>query len=123
MVAHALTIGEWVLLAGCASASIYTLAAALAMPFFTARHRSMHHGGRYADCFLNPSFNPGANAAGFAQPFAPLADPAVGVVTCLYVVRGVGGFWPRVGAARPARHRKQPQNRHNRAAKRRRSAA
>ena len=29
---------------------------------------------------------------------APLADPRVGVVTCLYTARGVGGFWPRVGA-------------------------
>jgi ceramide glucosyltransferase len=29
---------------------------------------------------------------------APLADPRVGVVTCLYVAKGVGGFWPRVGA-------------------------
>ncbi|SIT39228.1 putative (Ceramide) glycosyl transferase, family2 [Paraburkholderia ribeironis] len=29
---------------------------------------------------------------------APLADQNVGVVTCLYVARGVGGFWPRVGA-------------------------
>jgi ceramide glucosyltransferase len=29
---------------------------------------------------------------------APLADPAVGVVTCLYRARGIGGFWPRVGA-------------------------
>jgi ceramide glucosyltransferase len=29
---------------------------------------------------------------------APLADPRVGVVTCLYLARGVGGFWPRVGA-------------------------
>ncbi len=29
---------------------------------------------------------------------APLADPQVGVVTCLYVAKGVGGFWPRVGA-------------------------
>jgi ceramide glucosyltransferase len=29
---------------------------------------------------------------------APLADPRVGVVTCLYVAQSVGGFWPRVGA-------------------------
>jgi ceramide glucosyltransferase len=29
---------------------------------------------------------------------APLADPAVGVVTCLYGARSIGGFWPRVGA-------------------------
>ncbi|WP_434660351.1 bacteriohopanetetrol glucosamine biosynthesis glycosyltransferase HpnI [Paraburkholderia sp. A3BS-1L] len=29
---------------------------------------------------------------------APLADPQVGVVTCLYSARSIGGFWPRVGA-------------------------
>ncbi len=29
---------------------------------------------------------------------APLADPDVGVVTCLYSARSIGGFWPRVGA-------------------------
>ncbi|WP_321942678.1 bacteriohopanetetrol glucosamine biosynthesis glycosyltransferase HpnI [Paraburkholderia tropica] len=29
---------------------------------------------------------------------APLADPRVGVVTCLYRARSVGGFWPRLGA-------------------------
>jgi ceramide glucosyltransferase len=29
---------------------------------------------------------------------APLADASVGVVTCVYVAKGVGGFWPRVGA-------------------------
>ena len=29
---------------------------------------------------------------------APLADERVGVVTCLYIAQGVGGFWPRVGA-------------------------
>ena len=29
---------------------------------------------------------------------APLADSSVGVVTCLYYARSVGGFWPRVGA-------------------------
>jgi ceramide glucosyltransferase len=29
---------------------------------------------------------------------APLADPDIGVVTCLYRAQSVGGFWPRVGA-------------------------
>lgn len=29
---------------------------------------------------------------------APLADPGVGVVTCLYVAQSIGGFWPRIGA-------------------------
>nr|WP_321817986.1 MULTISPECIES: bacteriohopanetetrol glucosamine biosynthesis glycosyltransferase HpnI [unclassified Paraburkholderia] len=29
---------------------------------------------------------------------APLTDPRVGVVTCLYSARSIGGFWPRVGA-------------------------
>ncbi|PVX59772.1 bacteriohopanetetrol glucosamine biosynthesis glycosyltransferase HpnI [Paraburkholderia unamae] len=29
---------------------------------------------------------------------APLADASVGVVTCLYSARSIGGFWPRVGA-------------------------
>jgi ceramide glucosyltransferase len=29
---------------------------------------------------------------------APLADPAVGIVTCLYQGRPVGGFWTRMGA-------------------------
>jgi ceramide glucosyltransferase len=29
---------------------------------------------------------------------APLADPDVGVVTCLYRARRVGGFWSRLGA-------------------------
>lgn len=29
---------------------------------------------------------------------APLADPKVGVVTCLYHARSIGGFWPRIGA-------------------------
>jgi ceramide glucosyltransferase len=29
---------------------------------------------------------------------APLGDPQVGIVTCLYTGRAVGGFWSRVGA-------------------------
>ncbi|SAK83535.1 glycosyltransferase [Caballeronia hypogeia] len=29
---------------------------------------------------------------------APLADPTVGVVTCLYRAAPVGGLWPRIGA-------------------------
>jgi ceramide glucosyltransferase len=29
---------------------------------------------------------------------APLADPGVGIVTCLYHGRAVGGFWTRLGA-------------------------
>lgn len=29
---------------------------------------------------------------------APLADPAVGIVTCLYRGRATGGFWTRLGA-------------------------
>jgi ceramide glucosyltransferase len=33
-----------------------------------------------------------------ARVCAPLLDPAVGVVTCLYRGRAVGGFWSRLGA-------------------------
>ncbi|AKJ68129.1 glycosyl transferase [Pandoraea thiooxydans] len=29
---------------------------------------------------------------------APLADPAIGIVTCLYRAQAVGGLWPRLGA-------------------------
>jgi ceramide glucosyltransferase len=32
------------------------------------------------------------------QVTAPLADESVGVVTCLYHARSVGGFWTRIGA-------------------------
>ncbi|MGF6955582.1 bacteriohopanetetrol glucosamine biosynthesis glycosyltransferase HpnI [Paraburkholderia youngii] len=206
MAAHALIACQWLLLAGCVSASIYTVAAALAMPFFTARHKSSHHGGRavngaYGGSLVGTSDGPGGPFAqvgvsvlkplcgaeprlyenlrtfceqrhqhfqlvlGVSSPHdpaiavvrrlqaaypkcdielaidtrvhgsnlkvsnlinmaararhdviviadsdiavdsdyldsvaAPLADPSVGVVTCLYVARGVGGFWPRVGA-------------------------
>ncbi|HEX3378957.1 MAG TPA: bacteriohopanetetrol glucosamine biosynthesis glycosyltransferase HpnI [Paraburkholderia sp.] len=206
MAAHALIVCQWLLLAGCISASIYAVAAALAMPFFTARHKSNHHGGRAVNRALSRSRLDSLD--GSAGPFAqvgvsvlkplcgaeprlyenlrtfceqrhqhfqlvlgvssphdpaiavvrrlqaayptrdielaidtrvhgsnlkvsnlinmaararhdviviadsdiavdsdyldsvaaPLADPGVGVVTCLYVARGVGGFWPRVGA-------------------------
>ncbi|NVH77687.1 glycosyltransferase [Paraburkholderia sp. JPY432] len=206
MAAHALIACQWLLLAGCVGASIYTVAAALAMPFFTARHKSNHHGGRavngaYGGSLVGSSDGPGGPFAqvgvsvlkplcgaeprlyenlrtfceqrhqlfqlvlGVSSPHdpaiavvrrlqaaypkcdielaidtrvhgsnlkvsnlinmaararhdviviadsdiavdsdyldsvaAPLADPSVGVVTCLYVARGVGGFWPRVGA-------------------------
>lgn len=33
-----------------------------------------------------------------ARVAAPLADPAVGIVTCLYRAQAVGGFWTRMGA-------------------------
>ncbi|MBC8724239.1 glycosyltransferase [Paraburkholderia sp. 31.1] len=206
MAAHALIACQWLLLAACVSASIYTAAAALAMPFFTARHKSNHHGGRAVnralsrslmdslDCPTGPFAQVGVSVLkplcgaeprlyenlrtfceqrhqqfqlvlGVSSPHdpaiavvrrlqaaypkrdielaidtrihgsnlkvsnlinmvararhdmiviadsdiavdpdyldsvaAPLADPNVGVVTCLYVARGVGGFWPRVGA-------------------------
>ncbi|MFT4070104.1 bacteriohopanetetrol glucosamine biosynthesis glycosyltransferase HpnI [Paraburkholderia sp.] len=203
MTAHVLTACQWILLAGCIGASIYTMAAALAMPFFSARHQSVHHGrASSAGAALRSAFFPhsrpfaqggvsvlkplcGAEprlyenlrtfceqrhghfqlVLGVSSPHdpaiavvrrlqaayptrdielaidtrvhgsnlkvsnlinmaararhdviviadsdiavdadyldsvaAPLADPDVGVVTCLYVARGVGGFWPRVGA-------------------------
>ncbi|MGF6368713.1 ceramide glucosyltransferase [Paraburkholderia sp. RAU6.4a] len=206
MAAHALIACQWLLLAACVSASIYTAAAALAMPFFTARHKSNHHGGRAVNRALSRSLTDSLDCPtgrfaqvgvsvlkplcgaeprlyenlrtfceqrhqhfqlvlGVSSPqdpaiavvrrlqaaypkcdielaidtrvhgsnlkvsnlinmaararhdviviadsdiavdpdyldsvAAPLADPNVGVVTCLYVARGVGGFWPRVGA-------------------------
>jgi ceramide glucosyltransferase len=33
-----------------------------------------------------------------ARVTAPLAEPAVGIVTCLYHGRPLDGFWPRIGA-------------------------
>jgi ceramide glucosyltransferase len=33
-----------------------------------------------------------------ARVTAPLAEPQVGIVTCLYHGRPLGGFWPRIGA-------------------------
>jgi len=33
-----------------------------------------------------------------ARVTAPLAEPRVGIVTCLYHGRPLGGFWPRLGA-------------------------
>src|SRR5579871_5592184 len=68
MTAHALIVCQWLLLAGCISASIYTVAAALAMPFFTARHKSNHHGGRAVNRAHSRSL-PGS-LAGSADPFA-----------------------------------------------------
>jgi ceramide glucosyltransferase len=44
MAAHLLSACQWILLAGCIGASVYALAAALAMPFFSGRHKSSHHG-------------------------------------------------------------------------------
>ncbi|OAJ60036.1 glycosyl transferase [Paraburkholderia ginsengiterrae] len=203
MVAHVLTACQWLLLAGCAGASLYAMVAAVAMPFFASRRgTSTHHDfaghtglaatagvhaqpdfahvgvsvlkplcgaeprlyenlrtfceqrhGRFQlvlgvsspedpaiavvrrlqavypqhdielaiDTRVHGSNLKVSNLINMAERAryeviviadsdiaveadyldsvaAPLADPRVGVVTCLYVAQGVGGFWPRVGA-------------------------
>ena len=203
MAAHALTACQWVLLAGCAGASLYAMVAAVAMPFHaTRRCRAVRRGNdddtdsnafevsRFPHSFVNAGVSVlkplcGAEprlyenlqtfceqrhahfqlVLGVSSPddpaiavvrrlqaaypmhdielaidtrvhgsnlkvsnlinmaeharhdviviadsdiavdadyldtvAAPLANPRVGVVTCLYVARGIGGFWPRVGA-------------------------
>lgn len=40
----------------------------------------------------------GVRADYLRQVTAPLADPSVGIVTCLYRARATGGFWSRLGA-------------------------
>lgn len=197
MVAHALSACEWVLLAGCGTASLYAMVAALAMPFFAAqragvatrvthpaaaepasrqfthvgvsvlkplcgdeprlyenlqtfcvqRHQHfqlvlgvsssddpavavvrrlqvaypMHDIELTIDTRVHGSNLKVSNLINMAERArheviviadsdiaveadyldtvaAPLVDSSIGVVTCLYVAQGVGGFWPRVGA-------------------------
>jgi ceramide glucosyltransferase len=197
MAVHTLSVCEWVLLAGCGTASLYAMVAALAMPFFAARRagvatRGAHSAAAQPTEFLSPHVGVsvlkplcGAEPRLFenlqtfcvqrhqhyqlvlgvsssddpavavvrrlqlAYPMhdielaidtrvhgsnlkvsnlinmaararheviviadsdiaveadyldtvaAPLVDLSIGVVTCLYVAQGVGGFWPRVGA-------------------------
>jgi ceramide glucosyltransferase len=194
MAAHALTAWQWILLAGCVPASLYTLVAAVAMPFFVSRRKraaraaagaahplpslarvgvsvlkplcgaeprlyenlrtfcEQRHGHFQLVLGVSSPDDPAiavvrrlqaayprhdielavdtrvhginlkvSNLINMAERArhdmivladsdiaveadyldsvaAPLADPYVGVVTCLYVAQGVGGFWPRVGA-------------------------
>ncbi|MFM0740201.1 bacteriohopanetetrol glucosamine biosynthesis glycosyltransferase HpnI [Paraburkholderia xenovorans] len=186
--AHALTFCQWVLLAGCAAASLYAMLAAVAMPFFSTRaagaaRQSAHsfadvgvsvlkplcgaeprlyenlrtfcdqRHGRFqlvlgvstpddaaipvvrrlqaaypwhdielaVDTRVHGSNLKVSNLINMAERArheviviadsdiavdpdyldtvaAPLADRTIGIVTCLYVAKGVGGFWPRIGA-------------------------
>ncbi|CAN7749267.1 bacteriohopanetetrol glucosamine biosynthesis glycosyltransferase HpnI [Caballeronia sp. LjRoot34] len=197
MAAHTLSAYEWVLLAGCGIASLYVMAAALAMPFFAMRRagaatKAVHPVAAEATAHLfapvgvsvlkplcgaeprlyenlqtfcvqqHPHFQLVLGVSSSDDPAvavvrrlqvaypmhdielaidtrvhgsnlkvsnlinmaerarheviviadsdiaveadyldtvaAPLVDLSIGVVTCLYVAQGVGGFWPRVGA-------------------------
>lgn len=188
MVAHTLSICQWVLLAGCVAASLYAMLAAIAMPFFATRStgatmrtaesfapvgvsvlkplcgseprlyenlqtfceqrhrrfqlvlgvsspddpaiavvRRLQAAYPWHDIELavdtrvhgsNRKVSNLINMAGCARHevivmadsdiavdpdyldtvAAPLGDENIGIVTCLYVAKGVGGFWPRVGA-------------------------
>ncbi|MEA3125998.1 MAG: ceramide glucosyltransferase, partial [Caballeronia sp.] len=48
MAMHTLSVCEWVLLAGCGTASLYAMVAALAMPFFAARRAGVATRGAHS---------------------------------------------------------------------------
>jgi ceramide glucosyltransferase len=197
MAAHALSACEWVLLAGCGTAALYAIVAALAMPFIAARRANAGTGGANSVAAESTGFLFAQAGVSVLKPLcgaeprlfenlqtfciqrhqhfqlvlgvsssddpavavvrrlqlaypthdielaidtrvhgsnlkvsnlinmaerarheviviadsdiavepdyldtvaAPLVDLSIGVVTCLYVAQGVGGFWPRVGA-------------------------
>ena len=68
MVAHAFTVGEWILLAVCIAASLYALVAAVAMPFSTVLaaprwtttifRRPLPQSIRQASCTVRSSVRP-----------------------------------------------------------------